>query len=41
MVVCTVGELELIKASHQYQAHLQKKSREGEKQTTLDDFFHF
>ena len=41
MVVCTEGALELIKASRRYQAHLQKISREGEKQTTLDDFFHF
>ena len=41
MVVCTEGALELIKASCQYRAHLQKMSREGEKQTTLDDFLHF
>jgi hypothetical protein len=41
MVVCTEGALELIKALRQYRTHLQRMSREGERQTTLDDFFHF
>ena len=40
MVVCTEGALELVKALHQYRAHLQRMSREGERQTTPDDFFH-
>jgi hypothetical protein len=31
MVVCTEGELELIKASCQYRTHLQRMSKEGEK----------
>ena len=39
MAICTEGAVELIKASHQYRAHLPKMSREGGKQTTLDDFF--
>ena len=41
MVVCTEGALERVKALRQYRAHLQRMSREGEKQTTLDDFFHW
>ena len=40
MVVCTEGVLELIKALHQYQGHLQKMRQAGEKQTMLDTFFH-
>ena len=40
MVVCTEGALALVKASRQYRVHLQRMSKETEKQTTLDDFFH-
>jgi hypothetical protein len=40
MAVCTEGALELGTALRQYRAHLQRMSRESEKQTTLDDFFH-
>ena len=41
MVVCTDGALEVVKALRQYQTHLQKMSSAGERQTTLDNFFHF
>ena len=40
MIICTEGALELVKALCQYRAHLQRMSREGEKQTTLGDFLH-
>ena len=41
LVVCTEGALEVVKALHQYRGHLQKMSSTGERQTTLDNFFHF
>ena len=40
MVVCTEGLLEVVKALHQYQGHLQRLRHKGEKQVTLDTFFH-
>ncbi len=39
MIVCTEGPFNFVKALHKYQGKLQKKSREGEKQTMLDTFF--
>ena len=39
MVVCTEGAFKFVKALRGYQGHLQAKSREREKQTTLDTFF--
>ena len=39
MVVCTEGAFKFVKALREYQGHLQKMSREGEKQITLDTFF--
>ncbi len=39
MVVCTEGELELVKSVLRYRGHLQRMSTEGANQTTLDTFF--
>ena len=39
MTVCTEGAFKFVKALREYQGHLQAKSREREKQTTLDTFF--
>ena len=41
LVVYTEGVLNLVQAARRYRGRLQKMSREGAKQTTLDMFFNF
>ena len=40
LLVCT-DALNFIEAAHRFRGHLQKMSREGTKQTTIDMFFNY